>query len=270
MQENGLGNTYGTTLKNIGQLVMVQVFFWAYPGDLSRSIREYLFRVPSYSNRKYNKFFDEQKQKLERNSTDNESFDISLLYSLLQVVCEDKWNTQGPRGSSLGDLLKYIKQERNTHAHAQNTPQLSHQEFETRLQQLQETVCSIYELCAIKFNWVGDHEKDRLVNDVKNQVRWIKIRNSKLLKFLICFAKNVVRLFIFAGIFLANTQRNYDQHQLATLVSRARSEFLPGLREFYAIDFAPWLDLGVSIKNQSESCMRLVMNNDYVPARFQS
>nr|XP_045618508.1 uncharacterized protein LOC123770546 isoform X1 [Procambarus clarkii]XP_045618509.1 uncharacterized protein LOC123770546 isoform X1 [Procambarus clarkii] len=109
---------YELVVTKAGRDVLASVFMWSYRGTFP--VVTYLTQDLGYTNAQYRRVFDDyQRDKLEA-SSDAATFDITLLYKLLQRVCglaemnDPTWTTPGPQGPSLEHLIYKLKQHRNT------------------------------------------------------------------------------------------------------------------------------------------------------------
>nr|XP_045618473.1 uncharacterized protein LOC123770526 isoform X4 [Procambarus clarkii] len=112
---------YELAVTKAGRDALASVFMWSYRGTFP--VVTYLTQDLGYTNAQYRRVFDaHQRDKLEA-SSDAATFDITLLYKLLQRVCglavknDPTWTTPGPQGPSLEHLIYSLKQHRNTLAH---------------------------------------------------------------------------------------------------------------------------------------------------------
>ncbi|XP_069157772.1 uncharacterized protein [Procambarus clarkii] len=112
---------YELAVTKAGRDALASVFMWSYRGTFP--VVTYLTQDLGYTNAQYRRVFDDhQRDKLEA-SSDAATFDITLLYKLLQRVCglaemnDPAWTTPGPQGPSLEHLIYSLKQHRNTLAH---------------------------------------------------------------------------------------------------------------------------------------------------------
>lgn len=111
---------YYAAVNRVVKPAMHRVFILLRP-DNGKSVKELLFDIGGFSQKKYEKHFSEpEKQKLDEGKPSSE-FDISLLYKLLQSVCglaktnDTNWSNAG----SLENCLKRLKDYRNILAHEQ-------------------------------------------------------------------------------------------------------------------------------------------------------
>ncbi|XP_069157645.1 uncharacterized protein [Procambarus clarkii] len=107
---------YGLAVTKAGRDALANVFMWSYRGTFP--VVTYLTQDLGYTNAQYRRVFDaHQRDKLEA-SSDAATFDITLLYKLLQRVCglaemnDPTWTTPGPQGPSLENLIYSLKQHR--------------------------------------------------------------------------------------------------------------------------------------------------------------
>ncbi|XP_069158004.1 uncharacterized protein [Procambarus clarkii] len=101
-----------------GRDALANVFMWLYRGTFP--VVTYLTQDLGYTNAQYKRVFDaHQRDKLEV-SSDAATFDINLLYKLLQRICglaevkDPTWITEDPQKLSLESLIYRLKQHRNT------------------------------------------------------------------------------------------------------------------------------------------------------------
>ncbi|XP_071535552.1 uncharacterized protein [Panulirus ornatus] len=142
---------YFLALKS-GRNAMARVFEWSYQG--THPIKDYLLSQPSYSNRKFkNDFNQDQRGKLASSlPAQVRSFDISLLFSLLQLTCglsqgaDPVWRSPGP---TLENLLYRLKQLRNNAIHELHM--LTEIDLDNKLSELQQLIEDIYQTAALRF-----------------------------------------------------------------------------------------------------------------------
>ncbi|XP_071521269.1 uncharacterized protein [Panulirus ornatus] len=142
---------YFIALKH-GRAAMVRVFEWGYQGG--HPIKDYLLTRPGYSDQKFESDFNpNQRRKLSSSTPDDvESYDISLLYALLQMACglaesrNTLWNTYG---QTLENHLYRLKQLRNNVIHEEQ--RLTEQSLDTKLFELQNLIEHTYQHAASSF-----------------------------------------------------------------------------------------------------------------------
>lgn len=127
---------------------MCDVFLTSYKG--SYPIKTYLLNQLGYSEKKFKKEFNlSQQSRLEScTAADVVTFDISLLFALLQRTCglakrdDPQWTKAAPNPSSLEHLIYCLKELRNNLAHEKR--QFTEYDLITSLTHLQNLITDIY------------------------------------------------------------------------------------------------------------------------------
>ncbi|XP_069178719.1 uncharacterized protein [Procambarus clarkii] len=136
---------YELAVTKAGRDSLASVFMWSYRGTFP--VVTYLTQDLGYTNAQYRRVFDDhQRDKLEA-SSDAATFDITLLYKLLQRVCglavknDPTWTTPGPQGPSLEHLIYKLKEHRNTLAH--NNVRITEQDLKNKLTDLTDLMTNM-------------------------------------------------------------------------------------------------------------------------------
>ncbi|KAK8723355.1 hypothetical protein OTU49_011675 [Cherax quadricarinatus] len=131
---------YQCAVNKEGQKLLCTIFNWSYLGG-NLPIKEYLFTNINFTNVKYKRIFNhDQREKLNA-GIHVSSFDITLLYKLLHHVCDLKqndedWNSEGPNGPTLENLIFKLKEHRNVLAH--ENPQMTEKQMYLKLDELRQ------------------------------------------------------------------------------------------------------------------------------------
>ncbi|XP_069157993.1 uncharacterized protein [Procambarus clarkii] len=105
---------YRLAVNKAGRDALANVFMWSYQGTFP--VVTYLTQDLGYTNAQYKRVFDAHQRDKLKASSDVATFDISLLYKLLQRVCglaeikDPTWTTEGPQKPSLEYLIYKLKQ----------------------------------------------------------------------------------------------------------------------------------------------------------------
>nr|XP_053640444.1 uncharacterized protein LOC128694355 [Cherax quadricarinatus] len=125
-----------------------------------KTFKELLFELPDYSNRQYkNDFSKEERQKLDNNASSN-TFDITLLFLLLQRVCglpsinHQNWSTP----DTLENNLKRLKNHRND---------LAHEDLAFSPDDLQRCLSNIEDLCREVLKETGRRCQCTVIDDIR-------------------------------------------------------------------------------------------------------
>ncbi|KAG0726738.1 hypothetical protein GWK47_004193 [Chionoecetes opilio] len=129
---------YTVSLTRVGQQVYSSVFSWGYINS-HVSIKEALYSLPKYNSVKFRKDFNGAQREKINQGDPAATYDISLTYKLLQLLCglkdasDQAWVTQG---DTLEYFLYSIKTLRNEVAH--DTLHISSQELSKKLETLKD------------------------------------------------------------------------------------------------------------------------------------
>ncbi|XP_069954134.1 uncharacterized protein [Cherax quadricarinatus] len=126
----------------------------------SKAFKELLFELPDYSNKQYkNDFSKEERKKLDNNVSSN-TFDITLLFILLQRLCglpsinHENWSTP----DTLENNLKRLKNHRND---------LAHEDLAFSPDDLQRRLSNIEDLCREVLKEAGQRCKCAVFDDIR-------------------------------------------------------------------------------------------------------
>nr|XP_045618234.1 uncharacterized protein LOC123770443 [Procambarus clarkii]XP_045618235.1 uncharacterized protein LOC123770443 [Procambarus clarkii]XP_045618236.1 uncharacterized protein LOC123770443 [Procambarus clarkii]XP_045618237.1 uncharacterized protein LOC123770443 [Procambarus clarkii]XP_045618238.1 uncharacterized protein LOC123770443 [Procambarus clarkii] len=162
---------YGLAVTKAGRDALASVFMWSYRGTFP--VVTYLTQDLGYTNAQYRRVFDaQQRDKLEA-STDAATFDITLLYKLLQRVCglaemnDPTWTTPGPQGPSLEHLIYSLKQHRNTLAH--DNVGMSEQDLTSTLTELSDLLDKMLAEAGVRCR-TNSQDVDHVTRDVTKYI----------------------------------------------------------------------------------------------------
>nr|XP_045588124.1 NLR family CARD domain-containing protein 4-like [Procambarus clarkii] len=162
---------YGLAVTKAGRDALASVFMWSYRGTFP--VVTYLTQDLGYTNAQYRRVFDaQQRDKLEA-SSDAATFDITLLYKLLQRVCglaemnDPTWTTPGPQGPSLEHLIYSLKQHRNTLAH--DNVGLSEQDLTSTLAELSDLLAKMLAEAGVRCR-TNSQDVDDVTRDVTKYI----------------------------------------------------------------------------------------------------
>ncbi|XP_071531968.1 uncharacterized protein [Panulirus ornatus] len=222
----------------VGKTVMKWVFEWGYQGG--HPIRNYLLSQPGYSRRKFkNDFNQDQRRKLTSSTPDDVgNYDISLLYTLLQLTCgladstDPVWKAFGP---SLENLLFRLKQlHDNIVLEEQHLTQRS---LDTKLFELQELLENIYQSAAVRFG-KSSQTVSQLCTELSQQFTDInaKIRETLQPADLLGLKQ------------LQQEIQDYGEHIIQKIKKLGFKELAEQYQVICKIDPAPWLRRNVQFK----------------------
>ncbi|XP_069157754.1 uncharacterized protein [Procambarus clarkii] len=162
---------YGLAVTKAGRDALASVFMWSYRGTFP--VVTYLTQDLGYTNAQYRRVFDaQQRDKLEA-SSDAATFDITLLYKLLQRVCglaemnDPTWTTPGPQGPSLEHLIYSLKQHRNTLAH--DNVGMSGQDLTSTLTELSDLLAKMLAEAGVRCR-TNSQDVDHVTRDVTKYI----------------------------------------------------------------------------------------------------
>nr|XP_045618600.1 uncharacterized protein LOC123770606 [Procambarus clarkii] len=171
---------YGLAVTKAGRDALASVFMWSYRGTFP--VVTYLTQDLGYTNAQYRRVFDDyQRDKLEV-SSDAATFDITLLYKLLQLVCglaemnDPTWTTPGPQGPSLEHLIHSLKQHRNTLAH--DNVRMSEQDLTSTLTELSDLLAKMLAEAGVRCG-TNSEDVDHVIRDVTEYIggllaKWVE------------------------------------------------------------------------------------------------
>nr|XP_045587708.1 uncharacterized protein LOC123749636 [Procambarus clarkii] len=162
---------YGLAVTKAGRDALASMFMWSYRGTFP--VLTYLTQDLGYTNAQYRRVFDaQQRDKLEA-SSDAATFDITLLYKLLQRVCglaemnDPTWTTPGPQGPSLEHLIYSLKQHRNTLAH--DNVGMSEQDLTSTLTELSDLLAKMLAEAGVRCG-TNSQDVDHVTRDVTKYI----------------------------------------------------------------------------------------------------
>nr|XP_045618482.1 uncharacterized protein LOC123770531 isoform X1 [Procambarus clarkii]XP_045618483.1 uncharacterized protein LOC123770531 isoform X1 [Procambarus clarkii]XP_045618484.1 uncharacterized protein LOC123770531 isoform X1 [Procambarus clarkii]XP_045618485.1 uncharacterized protein LOC123770531 isoform X1 [Procambarus clarkii]XP_045618486.1 uncharacterized protein LOC123770531 isoform X1 [Procambarus clarkii]XP_045618487.1 uncharacterized protein LOC123770531 isoform X1 [Procambarus clarkii]XP_04 len=162
---------YGLAVTKAGRDALASVFMWSYRGTFP--VVTYLTQDLGYTNVQYRRVFDDhQRDKLEA-SSDAATFDITLLYKLLQRVCglaemnDPTWTTPGPQGPSLEHLIYKLKKYRNTLAH--DNVGMSEQDLTSTLTELSDLLAKMLAEAGVRCG-TNSQDVDHVTRDVTKYI----------------------------------------------------------------------------------------------------
>ncbi|XP_069157621.1 uncharacterized protein [Procambarus clarkii] len=162
---------YGLAVTKAGRDALASVFMWSYRGTFP--VVTCLTQDLGYTNAQYRRVFDDhQRDKLEA-SSDAATFDITLLYKLLQRVCglaemnDPTWTTPGPQGPSPEHLIYSLKQHRNTLAH--DNVGMSEQDLTSTLTELSDLLAKMLAEAGVRCG-TNSQDVDHVTRDVNKYI----------------------------------------------------------------------------------------------------
>ncbi|XP_069157776.1 uncharacterized protein [Procambarus clarkii] len=162
---------YGLAVTKAGRDALASVFMWSYRGTFP--VVTYLTQDLGYINAQCRRDFDaHQRDKLEV-SSDAATFDITLLYKLLQRVCglaemnDPTWTTPGPQGPSLEHLIYSLKQHRNTLAH--DNVRMSEQDLTSTLTELSDLLAKMLAEAGVRCR-TNSQDVDHVTRDATKYI----------------------------------------------------------------------------------------------------
>ncbi|XP_069158015.1 uncharacterized protein [Procambarus clarkii] len=244
---------YELTVTKAGRHALASVFMWSYRGTFP--VVTYLTQDLGYTNAQYRRVFDaHQRDKLEA-SSDAATFDITLLYKLLQRVCglaeknDPTWTTPGPQGPSLEHLIYSLKQHRNTLAH-DNV--ITEQDLKNKLTDLTDLMTNM--LIKAGNKWRIDRQDvdqaSRVATEYIDGLR-AKIReplDPSEVDYLAQLHQDI---------------KVFKSHITEEVKQMSRQELTDGYKLLYQIVPAPWLHLNINY-NPSLAFTRLRLLEDPV------
>ncbi|XP_050726071.1 uncharacterized protein LOC127003425 [Eriocheir sinensis] len=164
---------YTVSLTRVGQQVYSSVFSWGYTGSYA-SIRDALFSLPNYNATKFRKDFNGSQRERINQGDPVATYDITLMYKLLQLLCglkdasDSAWVTEA---DTLEYLLYTIKALRNEVAH--ETLHLTSEEMYKKLGTLKELFIKTIKKAGEVFS-VGPAKVETLERSITTQLDAIK------------------------------------------------------------------------------------------------
>nr|XP_045591368.1 uncharacterized protein LOC123753418 [Procambarus clarkii] len=162
---------YGLAVTKAGRDALASVFMWSYRGTFP--VVTYLTQDLGYTNAQYRRVFDDHQRDKLKASSDAATFDITLLYKLLQRVCglaemnDPTWTTPGPQGPSLEHLIYSLKQHRNTLAH--DNVGMSEQDLTSTLTELSDILAKMLAESGVRCG-TNSQDVDHVTRDVTKYI----------------------------------------------------------------------------------------------------
>lgn len=164
---------YTVSLTRVGQQVYSSVFSWGYTGSHA-SIRDALFSLPNYNGTRFRKDFNGSQREKVNQGDPVATYDISLTYKLLQLLCGLKdagdaaWVTQG---DTLEYFLYTVKTLRNEVAH--ETLHMTSEDMYKKLEALKDLFVKTITKAGEVFS-VGQAKVDTLLKSITTQLDAIR------------------------------------------------------------------------------------------------
>ncbi|XP_069157651.1 uncharacterized protein [Procambarus clarkii] len=245
---------YGLAVTKAGRDALASVFMWSYRGTFP--VVTYLTQDLGYTNAQYRRVFDaQQRDKLEA-SPDAATFDITLLYKLLQRVCglaemnDPTWTTPGPQGSSLDHLIYSLKQHRNTLAH--DNVRMSEQDLTSTLTELSDLLAKMLAEAGVRCR-TNSQDVDHVNRDVTKYFGGLLAKVREQLD-----PSDVAYL-----PQLRKEIKMFKSHITEEVKQMSKQELTDGYKLLYQIVPAPWLLLNINY-NPSLAFTRLRLLEDPV------
>ncbi|XP_069157732.1 uncharacterized protein [Procambarus clarkii] len=245
---------YGLAVTKAGRDALASVFMWSYRGTFP--VVTYLTQNLGTTNAKYKSVFDaHQRDKLEA-SSDAATFDITLLYKLLQRVCglaemnDPTWTTPGPQGPSLEHLIYSLKQHRNTLAH--DNVGMSEQDLTSTLTELSDLLAKMLAEAGVRCG-TNSQDVDHVTRDVTEYIGGLLAKVREPLD-----PSDVAYL-----PQLRQEIKMFKSHITEEVKQMSKQEFTGGYKLLYQIVPAPWLLLNINY-NPSLAFTRLRLLEDPV------
>ncbi|XP_069157747.1 uncharacterized protein [Procambarus clarkii] len=245
---------YGLAVTKAGRDALASVFMWSYRGTFP--VVTYLTQDMGTTNAQYRRVFDDhQRDKLEA-SSDAATFDITLLYKLLQRVCglaemnDPTWTTPGPRGPSLEHLIYKLKKHRNTLAH--DNVEMSVQDLTSTLTELSGLLAKMLAEAGVRCG-TNSQDVDHLTRDVTKYIGGLLAKVREPLD-----PSDVAYL-----PQLRQEIKMFRSHITEEVKQMSKQELTDGYKLLYQIVPAPWLLLNINY-NPSLAFTRLRLLEDPV------
>nr|XP_045585947.1 uncharacterized protein LOC123747784 [Procambarus clarkii] len=245
---------YGLAVTKAGRDALASVFMWSYRGTFP--VVTYLTQDLGYTNAQYRRVFDDhQRDKLEA-SSDAATFDITLLYKLLQRVCglaemnDPTWTTPGPQGPSLEHLIYSLKQHRNTLAH--DNVGMSEQDLTSTLTELSDLLAKMLAEAGVRCG-TNSQDVDHVTRDVTKYIGDLLAKVREPLD-----PSDVAYL-----PQLRQEIKMFRSHITEEVKQMSKQELTDGYKLLYQIVPAPWLLLNINY-NPSLAFTRLRLLEDPV------
>nr|XP_045587086.1 uncharacterized protein LOC123749017 [Procambarus clarkii] len=245
---------YGLAVTKAGRDALASVFMWSYRGTFP--VVTYLTQDLGYTNVQYRRVFDDhQRDKLEA-SSDAATFDITLLYKLLQHVCglaemnDPTWTIPGPQGPSLEHLIYSLKQHRNTLAH--DNVGMSEQDLTSTLTELSDLLAKMLAEAGVRCG-TNSQDVDHVTRDVTKYIGGLLAKVREPLD-----PSDVAYL-----PQLRQEIKMFKSHITEEVKQMSKEELTDGYKLLYQIVPAPWLLLNINY-NPSLAFTRLRLLEDPV------
>ncbi|XP_069157806.1 uncharacterized protein [Procambarus clarkii] len=245
---------YGLAVTKAGRDALASVFMWSYRGTFP--VVTYLTQDLGYTNAQYRRVFDaHQRDKLEV-SSDAATFDITLLYKLLQRVCglaemnDPTWTTPGPQGPSLEHLIYSLKQHRNTLAH--DNVRMSEQDLTSTLTEFSDLLAKVLAEAGVRCG-TNSQDVDHVTRDATKYIGGLLAKVREPLD-----PSDVAHL-----PQLRQEIKMFKSHITEEVKQISKQELTDGYTLLYQIIPAPWLLLNINY-NPSLAFTRLRLLEDPV------
>ena len=164
---------YTVSLNRVGQQVYSSVFSWGYTGSHA-SIKDALYSITKYNSAKFRKDFNGAQREKINQGDPVATYDISLTYKLLQLLCGLK-DAVDPAWVTQGDTLEYflysIKTLRNEVAH--DTLHITSEEMSEKMETLKNLFVKTIKKAGKVFS-VSDAKVETLEKSINIQLDAIR------------------------------------------------------------------------------------------------
>ncbi|XP_069178535.1 uncharacterized protein [Procambarus clarkii] len=245
---------YGLAVTKAGRDALASVFMWSY--RCTFPVVTYLTQDLGFTNAQYRSVFDaQQRDKLEA-SSDAATFDITLLYKLLQRVCglavkdDPTWTTPGPQGPSLEHLIYSVKKHRITLAH--DNVGMSEEDLTSTLTELSDLLAKMLAEAGVRCG-TNSQDVDHVTRDVTKYIGDLLAKVREPLD-----PSDVAYL-----PQLRQEIKMFRSHITEEVKQMSKQELTDGYKLLYRIVPAPWLLLNINY-NPSLAFTRLRLLEDPV------
>lgn len=250
---------YYISLTRVGTELFIEVFSWGCFGNPTR-LKEVILSLPNYSNAKFKKDFNAaQREKIDKGEPVS-SFDITLIYKLLQMVCGLKDASDPAWVTQTSDSLEYyfyaIKTKRNEIAH--DKLQLSPADLIAKLEELRKLFVKTIAKAKHKYS-VSNSKVNNLLSSINSQLDAIRDSPVPLAT-------------------VAEYQKELLANRRACVISEGGNESTQRYNSVCQVCVAPWLVQGQTVnvakvftypklkRAQTQILQRqLSVNESYVP-----
>nr|XP_045618476.1 uncharacterized protein LOC123770527 [Procambarus clarkii] len=245
---------YGLAVTKAGRDALASVFMWSYRGTFP--VVTYLTQDLGYTNAQYRRVFDDHQRDKLKASSNAATFDITLLYKLLQRVCglaemnDPTWTTPGPLGPSLEHLIYSLKQHRNTLAH--DNVGMSEQDLTSTLTEISDLLAKMLAEAGVRCRTYSQ-DVDHVTRDVTKYIGGLLAKVREPLD-----PSDVAYL-----PQLRQEIKMFRRHITEEVKQMSKQELTDGYRLLYQIVPAPWLLLNINY-NPSLAFTRLRLLEDPV------